>query len=174
MSFKIDGFETKFIILIKSYFRTQIWTNSRWIFWPSCAPNWIWWNRRNCRVHLTHCRSLLILKLFQLQTIKSILKIFVKIFAYFLWQIFGKISKMTKLTHSLCHILSLSIRNRPRVTRSEIFWLSLVLVRSGSRFRNFGRSAPLGPGISIFSVLHLVLNLRTERPWCLQPWRVLT
>ena len=82
---------------------------SLWIFWPSCAPNWIWWNRRNCRVHLTHCRSLLILKLFQLQTIKSILKIFVKIFAYFLWQIFGKISKMTKLTHSLCHILSLSI-----------------------------------------------------------------
>ena len=101
-------------------------------------------------------------------------KIFVKIFAYFLWQIFGKISKMTKLTHSLCHILSLSIWNRPRVIRCEIFWLSLVLVRSGSRFRNFGRSAPLGPGISIFSVLHLVLNLRTERPWCLQPWRVLT
>ena len=101
-------------------------------------------------------------------------KIFVKIFAYFLWQIFGKISKMIKLTHSLCHILSLSIWNRPRVIRCEIFWLSLVLVRPGSRFRNFGRSAPLGPGISIFSVLHLVLNLRTERPWCLQPWRVLT
>ena len=105
---------------------------------------------------------------------KSDSKIFVKIFAYFLLQIFGKISKMTKLTHSLCHILSLSIWNRPRVIRCEIFWLSLVLVRSGSRFRNFGRSAPLGPGISIFSVLHLVLNLRTERPWCLQPWRVLT